>query len=74
MQGKPRPIKEVCIERGLKITWLANQLGMTQPKLSHIILGTRAAPPNFFERVAGILNVPLERVLPPPEKKDEVAA
>ena len=66
----PRLIRVVLADRGIKVGWLAKQLGLSQPYTSQIIDGTRRAPLNFYERVAGLLNVPIDRVRP----AEEVAA
>lgn len=73
MAAAGRPIRAVLEERGIQSKWLAKQLGLSRPYLSQIIGGTRKAPPLFYERVAGILNVPIDRVRPEQQREQGAA-
>ena len=59
------PLKAACAEQGRQLQWLAIQLGVTPRRLSAIMLGDVPAPPDFYQRAAVILNVPVERITAP---------
>jgi transcriptional regulator with XRE-family HTH domain len=58
------PLKALCLERGLKLRWVASQLDMSPQHLSGVMCGDRPAPAAFYENVSTILNVPIELVKP----------
>lgn len=60
-----RPIFSTLDTRGIKRSWLADQLGITRPRLSRYEHGERRPPEWFAERACRILGIPPELILPP---------
>lgn len=64
-------IREVLVSRGIKQTWLAQQLGLTFRQINSYATNTQQPPiPTLYE-IAKILNVPPFELLNP-ESKDEL--
>jgi transcriptional regulator with XRE-family HTH domain len=62
-------IERILEARGVRRDWLANRLGISPSRFTHIEAGRRPPPPGYYERAAAILGVPVEMVRP-----DEVPA
>jgi len=64
-------IREVLVSRGIKQTWLAQQLGLTFRQINSYATNSQQPPiPTLYE-IAKILNVPPLELLNP-ESKDEL--
>lgn len=64
-------IREVLVSRGIKQTWLAQQLGLTFRQINSYATNSQQPPiPTLYE-IAKILNVPPLELLNP-ECKDEL--
>jgi len=62
-------IVRVLNEQGRKQIWLAGKLNLPQPRLSEFIHVKRRPPEFFYGRVADVLNVPINDVLPEPAEQ-----
>jgi plasmid maintenance system antidote protein VapI len=51
-------LKQLIRQRGFRHDWIAEQIGVTQPCLSHAIAGRRALPPETIKPLARLLRVP----------------
>jgi transcriptional regulator with XRE-family HTH domain len=64
--------------RGSTKKWLAAKLGLTPSALSRYLYGSRPAPPDLYQRVADVLQVPEalfdERVVVSTPRQEEIAA
>jgi hypothetical protein len=67
LQRDKSPLRQVCEAKGLKYGWIAKQLGISQGYFNHIEAGRRPAPPWYYERLARVLQVPVEMIRPEPE-------
>ncbi len=57
-------IKDFCDARGMSITWLAQQIELSPSHVQHIEAGRRKPPFWYYERVARILQIPVEAIEP----------
>ena len=53
-------------ERGLKQTWLAEQLGISQPYLHDLLMGRRGSESlkDWAPRIAEVVGVPVDELFP----------
>jgi DNA-binding Xre family transcriptional regulator len=54
-----KQINQIVAERGVKILWLSQQLGISQPYLSLILTGKRNMPKGMGDRIIKILSKPV---------------
>lgn len=64
VQVAVHPIKTLCTERGLKLGWVAQRLGISPGYLSSIMCGDRRPPTDFYKKVSVLLDVEVERIRP----------
>lgn len=76
MRRANRNVAKVLEEQGRSLKWLCAQLGMERTRVSHILMGYQRyrVPAAFYERISGILAVPVARVLPGDPADEEPAA
>jgi hypothetical protein len=60
------PLKRYCRERGIKLAWLAGQLGISRSHFVHIESGRRRAPDWYYPKAAQVLGVPDYVIRPQP--------
>jgi transcriptional regulator with XRE-family HTH domain len=56
-------LRELIRERGLKQTWVAENIGISEERLSMILAGKRTLPLEALRPLATVLDVPVETVL-----------
>jgi DNA-binding Xre family transcriptional regulator len=64
LREQPTALKTLLAERGIRASWLAAQLGMSQWMFHHIEARRKNVPPGHYERIAEILDVPVARIAP----------
>jgi transcriptional regulator with XRE-family HTH domain len=67
-------VKRICDSRGIRYGWVATQIGVSFPQFTHIEAGNRKAPPGYYERIARVLQVPIELIIPDRYVEDAVPA
>lgn len=60
-------------DRGIRQTWLAEQLGMSYAYLTHIKTGRRAMPADFPEKASAALGLPVFLLFPTTTVDEEPA-
>ena len=73
-RGVVTKVKRILDERGIRYIWLANKLGITGAQFTHYEAGHYAKPPQYYERIAAILDVPIEDVRPEAEQLTPASA
>ena len=66
----PQKVKIRLIEKGLRVSDLANKLELKQPLISRYVNG-KGRNPKIQEAIAAILGLSLERILQKPEQSTE---
>ncbi len=61
MEGIPK-IKEIAIEKGLKLSWVAEKSNITPSMLTHIISGIRKPHINTKLQIARVLEVNVDEL------------
>ena len=65
MREVEHPVDALLRARGSTKRWLADQLGIGQSALNRYLAGNRPAPEDLYQRIAVVLQVPVQFVLPP---------
>ena len=63
------PVDDILRARGSTQRWLAMKLRMDSTLLHHYLAGRRQAPPDLYQRIADVLQVPVSFI----EPRDDVA-
>lgn len=58
------PIRGILRHRGSSVRWLASKLHMHETLINHYLAGRRPMPGDFYGRVADVLQVPPELLMP----------
>lgn len=58
------PVDAILRARGSTQKWLAMKLRMDHTLLHHYLSGRREAPPDLYQRIADVLQVPVSFVQP----------
>lgn len=53
-------IQRILDTRGVKYTWLCEQIGITAVEFNHYETGRRKPPAGYYENVARVLGVPVD--------------
>jgi ribose/xylose/arabinose/galactoside ABC-type transport system permease subunit len=61
-------LKAFLAERGIRASWMAEKMGVSQWMFHHIEAGRKTKPDGWDERAAEILGVPVEMIRPEPEQ------
>ncbi len=67
------PIRRECAKRGIRYSWMAQQLGVMPWTFARIEERKTPAPKGYYERAAEILGVPVS-VIAPEDKTAAIAA
>lgn len=67
-------LREIIDRRGLRYDKVAEALGMTKDRLSHILSGRRPATEDFYRLAAEFFGVPESVIRPAPTGADETRA
>lgn len=51
-------VEAILEARGSRKQWLAAKLGIKESAFSRYLAGNRPAPPDFYQRIADVLQVP----------------
>ncbi len=54
------PIKRILDMRGIKYSWLSQQIGITQQEFDHYEGGRRRPPEGYYDRISEVLDVPAD--------------
>ena len=60
----PSRLVELLNSRGVRHTWMAEQLGVSKWIFHRVEAGKQPAPPGWYERAAAILGVAVEDIAP----------
>lgn len=63
-QDTNTPLRRLIRTQGRTITWLAGRAGVERSGLSRMVSGHRPMPPSVAQRVADLLGVPVDTILP----------
>jgi len=58
------PLARLLNRRGIRHTWLAEQLGVSKWIVHRVLTGKQSATDAWYERVADILGVPVDQIRP----------
>jgi hypothetical protein len=58
------PLAKLLNRRGIRHTWLAEQLGVSKWVVHRVLTGKQAAPTGWYERAAKALDVPVDQIRP----------
>jgi hypothetical protein len=61
------PLARLLNGRGVRHSWLAQQLGVSKFAMHRVLTGKQSAPAEWYERAAEVLGVPVEDIMPEPE-------
>jgi transcriptional regulator with XRE-family HTH domain len=64
VSSAPHPVEALLAARGTSKRWLAGKLKMHDTQLNKYLSGALPAPANLYERIADVLQVPVDFVRP----------
>jgi transcriptional regulator with XRE-family HTH domain len=67
-------IQRILDMRGVRYTWLCEQIGITSVEFNHYETGRRRPPVGYYENVSRVLGVPVDALIQPDETKEKATA
>jgi len=61
-EGTAQKVKQLLDQRGLKYSWFASQLGVTNHTVSRYLAGKSAIPRTKHQRIAAILDLSVAEI------------